>query len=419
MTSGYMVVARDGLAYGPLDRDTIQQWYFEGRIDRNSKVCEPGKPKFRLHEMFDLTLWRAALVNTAPPGAPPTLSFQPKTMADVMAQENERTPGMVAAGILLAINGVLGLLIIAVLLLFKLGTPGDPGTFFVPIVDLIVAVGLLRGKERFRRWGMVRAVLGGGLFLVRGLFAPPTALGWADIFFQLVFCAGIVALLVAESPARLQVGIGVAAVLVAWSGSFTTFVVVSLVSGMNELQSAKYAEPEAGSVLEAGFEDLELGVKARLPPGWALITKDSPIPEATLVASHARSGCGAALIAEPVLVEVQSLDEYLSRVLQARLKEAPDLKETGRADVNLGGNAARTVETSWTSEGQKLRGFTTACKSGWRYYLLTGWCLDEDYSRAFAQYKTLAGAFQIDGGKPLTEETRSEKPSRKRRASKK
>jgi len=415
MTSGYMVVARDGKEYGPLDRDTIQQWYFEGRIDRNSKVWEPGKDKFRLHEMFDLSLWRAAMVNTAPPGAPPTLSFQPKILADVMAQENERTPGMVAAGILLAINGVLGLLIIAVLLLFKMGVPSEPGSFVVPIVDLIVAVGLLRGKERFRKWGLVRAVLGGGLVLLRAPFVTSTPVGWAEVFFQLVFCAGIVALLAADSPSRIRVGIGVAAVLVAWSGIFTTYVVASLVSGLNELQSAKNSEPEAGSVLEAGFEDLELGVKVKLPPGWALITRDSPVPEATLVASHVRSGCGAALIAEPALVEQESLDGYLSRVMQARLEDAPDLKELGRNDLDLGGNTGRMVETSWTSEGKKLRGFTSACKAGWHYYLLTGWCFDENVTKAFAEYLVLESAFQINGGKPPTI---VETPSRKRGASK-
>jgi len=415
-----MVVARDGLEYGPLDRDTMQQWYFEGRIDRNSKVCEPGKRKFRLHEMFDLTLW-SALVNTAPPGSPPTLSFTPKTIADVMALENERTPSMLAAGILLAINGVLGLLIIGVLLLFKLDIPSEPGTFVSPIVDLIVAVGLLRGKERFRRWGLVRAVLGAGLFLLRAITMPSTPIGWTEVFFQLVFCAGIVALLAADSPSKIRIGVGVAAVLVAWSGIFTTYFVAGVIAGMRgNVQSAENSAPgfvpETGSVLEAGFEDLELGVKARLPPGWALITKDSPIPEATLVAAHARSGCGAALIAEPALFEAESLDDYLSRVLQARREDAADLKELRRGDVNLGGHTGRMMETSWTSEGKTLRGFTSACKAGWRYYLLTGWCLDEDYSKAFAQYRILESAFQIDGGKPLT---MVETPSRKRGASKK
>ena len=38
MPTGYLVVGKDGKEYGPLDRDTIQRWYYEGRLDQNSKV---------------------------------------------------------------------------------------------------------------------------------------------------------------------------------------------------------------------------------------------------------------------------------------------------------------------------------------------------------------------------------------------
>lgn len=418
MTSGYMVVARDGKEYGPLDRDTIQRWYFEGQINRNSKVWEPGKEKFKLHEMFDLTLWSAALVNTAPPGAPPSLSFQPGTTAD--AQENERTPGMLAAGILLIVNSALGLLALAVLLIFKLDAPGEPSPFVVPILDLIVAVGLLRGRERFRKWGLFRAVIGGGLTLLRAPFAAPSPLAWVEVLFQIIFCVGIAALLIAESASKLQVGMGVAAVLIAWSGIFTANVVAGVLAAMGARTeaAASYSPPPAGSVLEAGFEDLELGIKVRLPPGWALITTNSPVPDATLVASHAATGCGAALISEPALLEAESLDEYLSRVMKSRLEDAPDMKELGRNDLALGGNTGRMVETSWTSDGQMLRGFTSVCKAGWRYYVLTGWCLAENHSQAFAQYLMLESAFQIDGGKPLSAAPPEKRP-RKREASKK
>jgi len=33
-------VATDGVEYGPLDRDTIQRWYYEGRLDKDSRVYE-------------------------------------------------------------------------------------------------------------------------------------------------------------------------------------------------------------------------------------------------------------------------------------------------------------------------------------------------------------------------------------------
>lgn len=417
MTSGYMVVAKDGKEYGPLDRDTIQRWFFESRLERNSKVWEPGKHHFRLHEMFDLTLWSSALVNTAPPGAPPVLSYMPMRNAGEGAAENQRTSGMVAAAILLLINGVLGLLSIGVVLLQKLDPSSDPSGFVVPVVDLVVAMGLLRGKERFKKWGLIRAILGGVFVVLRAPFATSTPTAGLELVFQLIFCAGIIVLLAPDSPSNLKVGIGVAAVLFAWSGIFTTYVVAGLVRGMNELQSANYSVPEAG--LEAGFEDLELGVKVRLPKGWALMTGDSRFPGATMVAIHNQSGCTAVLIAEPAQVEAESLDEYLTSVMQARQEDAPDLKELGRNDWTLGGNPSRMVEASWTSDGKRLRGFTSACKSGWSYHLLSGWCLDENVNEAFAEYIELVSAFEIKGGRPLTEETTSQKRSRKRGPSKK
>ena len=55
MQTGYQVIAKDGHEYGPLDRDTIQRWYYEGKLDQNSRVYEPGQHKFRLKEVFDLT----------------------------------------------------------------------------------------------------------------------------------------------------------------------------------------------------------------------------------------------------------------------------------------------------------------------------------------------------------------------------
>ncbi len=417
MQTGYLVIAKDGKEYGPLDRDTIQRWYYEGRLDQKSRVYEPGKHKFRLKEMFDLTVWNnPALIAQAASASTAEPSFVPRMMSELSGEEDRQpTPGMFAAGILLTINGAMGLLIIGLIMTGQLTGLNHPRGYIVPIIDLIVAVGLIRGNEKYRKWGLVRAVLGGGFFLLGALASTlqsnvpasaisevsvATAAGWVEVIFQLVFCAGIAALLWGDWPSKVRVGIGVAAVLVAWSGIITTSVVSGFVAGFKEqAEIAKY------SVASATFEDNRLGVSARLPEGWALLTKENPIvpvPDATMIAIHSRSGCFAMLLVEPDTLGGTSPDGYLTLVLQNRQKTTPAMKELGRMDVDFGGHQGRRLDTSWTLDGKKLRGFSTACKAGHSYYLLTGWCLDESFSKAFAAFQSLEGVFEV-GPRAATE----------------
>jgi hypothetical protein len=109
MQTGYLVIAKDGKEYGPLDRDTIQQWYHESRLDQNSRVYEPGKHKFRLKEMFDLAVWsNPLLISEAAAKATAQPVFNPKT--NIIAVPNERTPGMLMAACLLLALGMVEVL---------------------------------------------------------------------------------------------------------------------------------------------------------------------------------------------------------------------------------------------------------------------------------------------------------------------
>ena len=399
-----------------MDRDTIQRWYFEGRLDQNSKVYEPGEHEFRLKDLFDLTVWnnpaliaRAASASTAEP------SFTPRMMSELAGEEDHQpTPGMFAAGILLIINAVMGLLVIGLIMIGRLQGFNNARGYIVPIIDVIVAAGLIRGNEKYRKWGLARAVLGGGFFLLGALvsamssnlpspgmseFSVTTVVGWIEVVFQLMFCAGIAALLWGDWPSKRRVGIGVAAVLVAWSGIITTSVVAGFVGGfVEQAQLAKY------SIASATFEDNRLGVSARLPDGWVQLMKEkiAPVRDAAMIAVHSRSGCFATLLVEPDLIGGAALDDYLTLVLQNRQKTTPTMRELGRMDVDFGGHLGRRLNTSWTVGGMKLRGFSTACKAGHNYYLLTGWCADESIAKAFAAFQSLEGVFEV-GPRTLTE----------------
>jgi len=411
MPTGYLVVAKDGKEYGPLDRETIQSWYREGKLDGNSKVYEPGQHKFRLKEIFDLALWdNPALITQSASNT--EVAFQPRMMNELTGEEGrEPTPGMFAAGVLLIINGVMGLLAVGLVLLGKFAEDNNPRTFIVPIIDLIVAVGLIRGKEKYRKWGLVRAVLG-SVFLVLATLAatvgPPssafpevsaaTVTGWFSIIFQFMFCIGMAALLWGDWPSKLRVGIGVASVLIAWSGIITTTAISGFVTDYTER-----AKLQEYSISASKFEDDELGVSTRLPEGWALLKKDNPLvslPDAAMIAFHRESGCFAALIVEPDVLVADSADNYLSLVLENRQKTTPSMKETGRLEVDFGGQKGRRLDTSWSTGGKAFRGFATACKAGGSYYMLSGWCLSETFAKALPAFESLSSTFEV-GPRPL------------------
>jgi hypothetical protein len=205
------------------------------------------------------------------------------------------------------------------------------------------------------------------------------------------------ALLYGDWPSKRRVAVGVAAVLVAWSGIITSQAVTGFMAGLKqrrEFQQMTTAGP--GSV----FEDTKLGLNLRLPDGWSILSKENAlveIPEATFVAVHEESGCIAALLVEPRIIEPGSLDEYLNLVLTNRQTAIPSMTETGRSDLDFGGNAGRRLETFWNDGDKKFRGFTTCCQAGWSYYLLAGWCVNDAYSNAFADFQSLERAFQITG----------------------
>jgi len=410
MHSGYMVIARDGKEYGPLDRDAIQHWYLEGKLDRNSKVFEPGGHKYRLHEMFDLALWNnPELIRAAIPSD--QQEFRPKMMAELSGiEDTQPTPGMFAAGVLLIINGVMGLLIIGLIAMGQVEAFGHPRSYVVPFYDLIVATGLIRGKEKYRKWGLVRAVLGGILLFTVSLasLAPDAHRGtstgygvelvsissWFELVFQLVFCFGIAALLWGDWPSKRRVVTGVVAVIVAWAGIILTDVTTAVV---NEFKSrselAKYTDSSGV------FNEDRLGVSVRMPRGWTLLTKDNPViavPGSSMIAFHRSSGCFAALVIERDIFDGISNSQYLNLVFQNRQIKAPSMQDVFRSDAKLGEHEAFELDTLWTTSGTKFSGYNVACREGSRYYLLTGWCAEKQGSEAHDAFRSLMNAFQIE-----------------------
>ncbi|MCI0485584.1 MAG: GYF domain-containing protein [Blastocatellia bacterium] len=232
MSDGYRVVDADGREHGPMNGMALARMYAEGRIDGDSYVYEPKNRQWRrLREVVDLakierlrerlggeprfvqTEGRGSLKTAvkdenrseaisssfiphpsslpyqAPSAPTPTISGMV-----VPGMYEPRTRGMVAAAILLLINVALNALGLAALV--SEGVPGSGSVLIVfTLFDLAAALGLLRGKHAWRKWTIIRALLGAILFgVIRPLSTPITAVIISGLY-QIIFSAIIIALL--------------------------------------------------------------------------------------------------------------------------------------------------------------------------------------------------------------------------------
>ena len=220
-----------------------------------------------------------------------------------------------------------------------------------------------------------------------------SATAWELGLFQLVFAGGILALLLGKPPSRKRALLGITAAVSAWVGiNAVAFGKVIIPELQVKRAIREWALPGRT------FVDEKKSVLINLPEGWVMLPKDNPIlpmANAEMIAVHSKSGCFAVLAIESIQSGVQSLDGYLDLVLRSRQKAIPNLVEVGRVDANLGKESGRRLQTSWQQEGQRFRGFTTACRDGWNYYLLSGWCIEEASAKAIKQFEPLESNFEI------------------------
>jgi hypothetical protein len=306
---------------------------------------------------------------------------------------------MTVGAIVLFLNAALGLIAVSVYLLED-RKEGVAGVGVATVIDLVVAIGLIAGSDTFRAWGIGRAVLGGFLL---GILAPlfvGTAISIVGGLAQIFFSAGILLLLYGDSRGPIRIGLGIAAVLISWGGVITFGLAQALLNGLDE--RAQPVAIEGVSSPGGRVEDSRIGVSIDLPRGWALVSGESPIARATqadIVVTHIRSGCYAALVVEQADQWPPTLDECLDVLLKVRQRDVPEMTDTGREDLAFGDGGARLMQTAWTEQDHKLRGFTAVCRIGEGCYVLSGWCADSSFSHAFPEYQSLAEAFVITGPK--------------------
>ena len=404
MNDGYRVVDADGKEHGPMSALDMGRMYTEGRINGDSYIYDQKNGQWRrLKEVVDLSKiesLREKLEGEPESEPAPPVQKQPVFTPTILgvttpSSDEPRTSGMVAAAILLLINAALN-----ILGLIFLAAEGTKATASSPAVsfffDIIVAAGLLRGKDVWKKWAMIRALVGAVVF---GLIIPITTQtigGAIQGVYQIVFSAGIIALLYGKPPSRARVFLGSAAVILAWFGAVGGAVVEVMIDQYktkNEI--AKQALPTRQ------FVDDALGVKMDLPEGWNLLSSDNtivPAPDAPMIAINSNSGCFALLIVEFLPDDTDgagSLDNYLNMLLESRRARVPTMKLLGLSDAQFANLNARRQVTEWVDESQKVKGFNSVCRSGENYYLLSGWCIDESYREALQDFIALEKSLHI------------------------
>ena len=403
MTTSFKVLARDGTEYGPAKVETILEWYRDGRIGNDSLACEARTLNWRrLDEIFDLSSWTSPNPDRTP--AAPDYTARPPSQ--IAWDDEVRTSGMLWAAILLFINAAFS---IAELLLVSFternGVQTIVGTFILtagPTLDIIVGVGLLRGKWQFRQFAMIRAAAGLTLMVIAALNLQ-TPSSWVAAVFQIVFLAGMVALLYGTTPSRERIVAGVITVVFAWLGAAGGALVDVYFAPPREI-------PERAAVdkmlkLPGGMQidDERDGYKLSLPHGWVLLQDNVArvaAPGATMAASNSEAGCFIALQVEALPSQEFSLDQYLTRLIESQKGKSPSMRELTRSAATLGEEEARRLETYWIDSGTPTRGFHTVCRKGASYYVLSGRCEESTYASAFAAFRIMETAFEVRGVKP-------------------
>ncbi|MGH9761257.1 MAG: hypothetical protein ACREAC_10480, partial [Blastocatellia bacterium] len=190
----------------------------------------------------------------------PSSTFQP---VDKFGPTSPRTLGMLAAGTILIVNAVFGLIGWIFLAAASRSSAAVPGPV-VYLIDVLVAFGLLRGTERFRQYALVRAVLGGILYAAVIPAITRSSFSWVDAAAQIAFAFGLIVLLYGAIQPSIRVAMGVLVVLLAWGTLITSGFIQGFVQSFSNGRIAQWSVPNRS------FIDEDAGIRLDLPNGWVL-----------------------------------------------------------------------------------------------------------------------------------------------------
>ncbi|HEY7513401.1 MAG TPA: DUF4339 domain-containing protein, partial [Vicinamibacteria bacterium] len=387
--SGYKVRIADGSEIGPLDLAALRTWFAQGLIDRDSPVLTPGSKRWSTFgEIPELQ----GLVSQAPITVGKSRGKKASRAAVVEREESEAEDHEYDRGSILddpdklrvRVAGALFLILAAAIgfLAFRpeYATPDlDAAPWAEMALGLLVcSLVLLPGWDFGRKLVRVLAVLAAvALFPVTGILFAQGVRGAA------LFAIGSVWVMLT----------GFILFLGSWlSWAKMIVVLVPVLAGAYGAfrfgfspETPAQREVRSWAAPETRFEEPTLGLTLEPPSGWILLKKGSPfvkVPaEAKAVFAQPRLSGFAFLQAESSPQRIASLDQYLSRFVNARTKTAPSLKEQARSDVMVGSLPGRKTVATWDDGGVPQHDTTVVWRDGWVYFGLAAWAPLEGAAR--------------------------------------
>jgi hypothetical protein len=394
MASGYKVRIADGSEIGPMDLEAVKSWYAQGLLQKDSGVLKPGSNRWTtLGHVLDLKGPAKAAARPSGNGGQggrSRASASRDFTIDVPEPSRWRT--QVAGALLLVLAAVLG---------YFAFRPQNArvelqDARWTEIALLFVAMGLalVAGWEAGRKIVRVAAfALAFLLFPAAGILLAQGVRGVAllSLLGAWVCLSGFFALLAGESISWARAALALLPIL---GGGF------AFAYFAYSPETAERAQVRLSTTPDRHFADDSLGVSMDVPRGWVILQTGNSLvaapPEARVTLAHPRSGGFAFLTAESSPAGIASVDQYLDRVWATRQKVRPSLKQTGRADLNVGNQPAKRLSGSFEAEGTKFQESTTVWRDGWVYFSLVSW-LPEGAPRAARDLEALFQGVSTQG----------------------
>jgi hypothetical protein len=398
MASGYKVRIADGSEIGPMDLEAVKSWYAQGLLQKDSGVLKPGSSRWStLAQVLDLK-------GSAKPAARPSGNGAGGSRARSTAgrdftidvPEPVRWRTHAAGALLLLLSVVLGYFAFRPRHV-RVEIQDAPWT---EIALLFVALGLalVAGWEAGRKVVRIASfVLAFLLFPVAGILIAQGVRGTAllAVLAAWICLSGFFALLAGESISWARASLALLPIL-AGGGAFAYFAYSPETEIRRQLRESTSPDRR--------FADGSLGVSMDVPRGWVILQAANSLvtapPEARVTLAHPRSGGFGFLTAESSPVGIASLDQYLDLVWAARQRARPSLKQTGRADLNVGNQPGKRLAGAFDAEGARFQESVTVWRDGWVYFSLVSWLPEgapraERDTEALVQGVTTQGDFAV------------------------
>jgi hypothetical protein len=322
-------------------------------------------------------------VNSAEPTLTEATSFGevvPRSEADTGVEAAAISDARFRVGAWLMVAS--GFLMLSVLVLassLKIQLPDQTKTQLSggAIWDLITAFGLRKRTEGWRKFAIVRGLLGllfGGSLLFSQATPTVTTLGQGVC--GLVFSTAFLAILF-NPPSRGRIRLGVAGATIAWVFLVGSSFLPPYLALLTERKQIR-----AFSLPDRIIENRQRGYRVTLPDGWKVLSRDNPIlkpPEDGLVLADLDDKCLAMFL---IKTDPNSSDPSAAMARRLSRKDG-EVTEVAVENVQFMGRSGARLARSFKDEsGAPYKGYWTVVKSGWNYFVLWGWYPERSEQRA-------------------------------------